>query len=117
MKKSWTKPTMCQVAAGFEISRYLPAEIATEIAGAAIDDIQALNPELRRWTTPVRTPVYDLKVPVGTGDALRARDRDDALARARIRRKTRAGTHCRSRVFEGSLTADVFPAKRVAASR
>jgi hypothetical protein len=27
MKKSWKKPTMCQVAAGFEISRYLPAEI------------------------------------------------------------------------------------------
>jgi hypothetical protein len=27
MKKSWTKPTMCQVAAGMEISRYLPAEI------------------------------------------------------------------------------------------
>lgn len=28
MKKIWTKPTMCQVAAGFEISRYLPAQIA-----------------------------------------------------------------------------------------
>ncbi|RJG44234.1 pyrroloquinoline quinone precursor peptide PqqA [Mesorhizobium sp. DCY119] len=27
MKKSWTKPTMCQVSAGMEISRYLPAEI------------------------------------------------------------------------------------------
>jgi hypothetical protein len=27
MKKSWKKPAMCQVAAGFEISRYLPAEI------------------------------------------------------------------------------------------
>ena len=27
MKKSWTKPSMCQVAAGMEISRYLPAEI------------------------------------------------------------------------------------------
>ncbi|ESY89099.1 hypothetical protein X739_02805 [Mesorhizobium sp. LNHC220B00] len=27
MKKNWTKPTMCQVAASFEISRYLPAEI------------------------------------------------------------------------------------------
>ncbi|HWK66257.1 MAG TPA: hypothetical protein VNS34_15055 [Rhizobiaceae bacterium] len=27
MKKSWKKPTMCQVAAGFEISRYLPAEV------------------------------------------------------------------------------------------
>jgi membrane-bound lytic murein transglycosylase D len=44
-----------------------------EWTGAGIDDIQALNPELRRWTTPVRTPNYDLKVPVGTGDALRAR--------------------------------------------
>jgi membrane-bound lytic murein transglycosylase D len=44
-----------------------------EWTGAAIDDIQALNPELRRWTTPVQTPTYDLKVPVGTGDALRAR--------------------------------------------
>ncbi len=28
MKKSWKKPAMCQVAAGLEISRYLPAEIA-----------------------------------------------------------------------------------------
>ena len=27
MKKSWTKPKMCEVPAGFEISRYLPAEI------------------------------------------------------------------------------------------
>ena len=44
-----------------------------EWTGALIDDIQALNPELRRWTTPVRMPKYDLKVPVGTGDALRAR--------------------------------------------
>jgi membrane-bound lytic murein transglycosylase D len=44
-----------------------------EWTGARVDDIQALNPELRRWTTPVRTPKYDLKVPVGTGDALRAR--------------------------------------------
>lgn len=26
-KKHWTKPTMCQVAAGMEITRYLPAEI------------------------------------------------------------------------------------------
>jgi membrane-bound lytic murein transglycosylase D len=44
-----------------------------EWTGAPIDDIQALNPELRRWTTPVRVPKYDLKVPVGTGDAFRAR--------------------------------------------
>ena len=28
MTKSWTKPQMCQVAAGFEITRYAEAEIA-----------------------------------------------------------------------------------------
>ena len=28
-----------------------------------IDDIQALNPELRRWTTPVRDTDYELRVP------------------------------------------------------
>jgi hypothetical protein len=27
MKKVWSKPAMCVVAAGFEISRYLPAEV------------------------------------------------------------------------------------------
>ncbi len=30
MKKAWAKPTMCQVAAGMEISRYLPAQVATK---------------------------------------------------------------------------------------
>jgi membrane-bound lytic murein transglycosylase D len=30
-----------------------------------IDEIQILNPELRRWTTPVRDNQYELKVPAG----------------------------------------------------
>jgi len=34
--------------------------------------IQDLNPELRRWTTPVKTAEYELKVPAGTGDIVRA---------------------------------------------
>ena len=34
--------------------------------------IQDLNPELRRWTTPVKTSEYELKVPEGTGDIVRA---------------------------------------------
>jgi len=38
-----------------------------------IDEIQALNPELRRWTTPVRDTNYELKVPSGTGDIVLAR--------------------------------------------
>src|SRR5207249_962883 len=31
-------------------------------------EIQALNPELRRWTTPVRDDSYELKVPAGTAN-------------------------------------------------
>ncbi|MEO5741557.1 MAG: transglycosylase SLT domain-containing protein [Vicinamibacterales bacterium] len=47
--------------------------LVAEWTNAPIDDIEALNPELRRWTTPVRSPKYEIKVPVGTGDAFRAR--------------------------------------------
>ena len=38
-----------------------------------IDEIQALNPELRRWTTPVKDTSYALKVPVGTAEIVSAR--------------------------------------------
>jgi len=38
-----------------------------------IDEIQALNPELRRWTTPVKDTNYELKVPAGTGDIVLAK--------------------------------------------
>lgn len=41
-----------------------------EWTGASIDEIQALNPELRRWTTPVRASSYQIKVPAGTGSDL-----------------------------------------------
>jgi membrane-bound lytic murein transglycosylase D len=47
-----------------------------EWAGTTVADIQSLNPELRRWTTPVPRPgreAYELKVPKGTGDGLDAR--------------------------------------------
>jgi membrane-bound lytic murein transglycosylase D len=37
-----------------------------------VQAIQDLNPELRRWTTPIRATDYALKVPEGTGDAVRA---------------------------------------------
>src|SRR5688500_13151421 len=39
-----------------------------EWAGVPIDDIQKLNPEFRRWTTPVKQGEYAIKVPVGTAD-------------------------------------------------
>ena len=39
-----------------------------EWTGQTIDEIQALNPELRRWTTPVAASDYEIKVPVGTAE-------------------------------------------------
>ena len=45
---------------------------AAEWTGRSIDEIQALNPELRRWTTPVKSQ-YELKVPQGTASLFTAR--------------------------------------------
>lgn len=42
-----------------------------EWAGVPMDDIQALNPEFRRWTTPIKKGEYTIKVPEGTGDKVR----------------------------------------------
>jgi membrane-bound lytic murein transglycosylase D len=44
-----------------------------EWTGTPVDVIQQLNPELRRWTTPVRGSGYELKVPDGTAEPLRVR--------------------------------------------
>jgi membrane-bound lytic murein transglycosylase D len=42
-----------------------------EWAGRPVQEIQDLNPELRRWTTPLEASDYQLKVPAGTGDYVR----------------------------------------------
>lgn len=44
-----------------------------EWAGVSLVDIEELNPELRRWTTPVNYPDYELKVPMGRGARLQTR--------------------------------------------
>lgn len=43
-----------------------------EWAGVPVETIQNLNPELRRWTTPVRETDYQLNVPEGTGEQILA---------------------------------------------
>jgi membrane-bound lytic murein transglycosylase D len=43
-----------------------------EWIGTPVQAIQDMNPELRRWTTPVRATEYELKVPEGTADIVRA---------------------------------------------
>ena len=69
---------------GFDITAENPIEYETVVVPKAvdlrrvaewtersIDEIQALNPELRRWTTPLKSE-YELKVPKGTaGDFTR----------------------------------------------
>lgn len=44
-----------------------------EWVGVTADEIQSLNPELRRWTTPIRGREYELKVPAGGAEAVRSR--------------------------------------------
>jgi membrane-bound lytic murein transglycosylase D len=56
-----------------QVSDPIDLRLVAEWTNAPIDDIEALNPELRRWTTPVRSSKYEIKVPVGTGDAFRVR--------------------------------------------
>jgi membrane-bound lytic murein transglycosylase D len=69
---------------GFEITPVAPTLTETvvvpealdlrrvaEWAGVPMDDIQALNPEFRRWTTPIKKGEYKIKVPQGTADKVR----------------------------------------------
>jgi membrane-bound lytic murein transglycosylase D len=43
-----------------------------EWAGVPIDDIQKLNPEFRRWTTPVKKGEYTVRVPEGTAERVKS---------------------------------------------
>ena len=48
------------------VSRPVDLRRVAEWAGVPADEIRALNPELRRWTTPIRAREYQLRVPVGS---------------------------------------------------
>ena len=53
------------------IDKAIDLRRVAEWTGTSVDEIQALNPELRRWTTPLRHPDYELKVPTGTAEMFR----------------------------------------------
>ena len=55
-----------------------------EWAGTSVQAIQELNPELRRWTTPVRSKDYELKVPEGSAELVRARLAESGPAAAAL---------------------------------
>ena len=48
------------------VPRAIDLRRVAEWTGQTIDEVQELNPELRRWTTPLATPNYEIKVPAGT---------------------------------------------------
>ncbi len=50
-----------------KVSKPVDLRRVAEWTGVSISDIQSLNPELRRWTTPARSQDYEVKVPAGTG--------------------------------------------------
>src|SRR5262245_34313352 len=47
--------------------------VIAEWIGTPVQTIQELNPELRRWTTPLRATNYELKVPAGMAATVRER--------------------------------------------
>ena len=55
------------------VPRAIDLRRVAEWTGVSIDEIQSLNPELRRWTTPVKYSEFQLKVPTGTGQTFQAR--------------------------------------------
>lgn len=55
------------------VPRAMDLRRVAEWTGTSIDEIQALNPELRRWTTPIKYPDFQVKVPSGTGPVLEAK--------------------------------------------
>lgn len=55
------------------LSTPVDLRMLAEWAGVPLQTIQELNPELRRWTTPIRMSPYEIKVPEGTAEAIRAK--------------------------------------------
>jgi membrane-bound lytic murein transglycosylase D len=55
------------------LDRPIDLRRVAEWTGQPVDEIQALNPELRRWTTPLKAAAYELKLPVGTSEQFTAK--------------------------------------------
>lgn len=51
-----------------ELDSPIDLSVAADCAGADLDVIKKLNPELRRWCTPPDAPRYTLRIPEGTKD-------------------------------------------------
>jgi membrane-bound lytic murein transglycosylase D len=61
---------------------------AAKSAGVDVDDMKFLNPELRRWVTPLDSDSYPLRIPKGKAEAFKL-----ALAEIPEDERVRFGTH------------------------
>ena len=61
---------------------------AADSAGVSLDDMKFLNPELRRWVTPLDSNDYPLRIPEGNAEAFKT-----ALAAIPEDERVRFGTH------------------------
>jgi len=79
------EPTTSVATEKVTVSGPVDLRRVAEWTSTPVDVIQQLNPELRRWTTPVRAQAYELKVPPGSAEALRARlEEADAAERGAL---------------------------------
>ena len=65
----WEEPKFETVS----VAKAVDIRRVAEWANVPVQSLQELNPELRRWTTPVRVTDYSLRVPEGTAEIIRAR--------------------------------------------
>lgn len=67
-----------------------PVDLSTaaKSAGVSLDEMKFLNPELRRWVTPLDSDSYPLRIPKGKGEVFRV-----ALAEIPEDERVRFGTH------------------------
>ncbi len=64
-------PEAARPAETVALSAAVDLRRVAEWAAVPADEIQKLNPELRRWTTPLRDSNYELRVPEGTAEQVR----------------------------------------------
>ena len=65
-------PTSPRVTEAVVIPPAVDLRRVAEWAGVTVDEIQAMNPELRRWTTPLRGDGYEVRIPAGAAAAVKA---------------------------------------------
>jgi membrane-bound lytic murein transglycosylase D len=71
------------------LSTPVDLRMLAEWVGVPLQTIQDLNPELRRWTTPIRMSPYEIKVPEGSAEVIRTKlEETDPLELSPLARHT-----------------------------